>query len=36
MQERELEWEAQLHGVSLEDVRAAWIRDTPMGRLEEP
>jgi meso-butanediol dehydrogenase / (S,S)-butanediol dehydrogenase / diacetyl reductase len=36
MQERELEWESQLRGVSVEDVRAAWISDTPMGRLEEP
>lgn len=36
MQERELAWEAELRGVAPEDVQEMWVRDTPMGRLEEP
>ncbi len=36
MQARELQWEADLRGVSAEDVRAAWVSDTPLGRLEDP
>lgn len=36
MQERELQWEADLRGVKPTDVRQAWIDDTPMGRLETP
>ena len=36
MQDRELEWEARLRGVSVEDVRNAMIADTPLGQIEEP
>jgi meso-butanediol dehydrogenase / (S,S)-butanediol dehydrogenase / diacetyl reductase len=36
MQDRELGWEAGLRGSTADDVRAAWVADTPMGRLEEP
>ncbi len=36
MQERELAWEASLRGVAPETVRAMWIDDTPLGRLETP
>jgi NAD(P)-dependent dehydrogenase (short-subunit alcohol dehydrogenase family) len=36
MQERELGWEAQLRGVSADEVRRLWVADTPLGRLEEP
>lgn len=36
MQERELAWEAELRGVSVEDVRAMYLADTPMARLETP
>ena len=36
MQEREIAWEAELRDVDAEEVRQAWIADTPLGRLEEP
>jgi len=36
MQDRELAWEAALRGVSPEDVRELWIKDTPLARLETP
>jgi len=36
MQERELAWEAALRGRTAQAVRAAWIRETPLGRLETP
>jgi meso-butanediol dehydrogenase / (S,S)-butanediol dehydrogenase / diacetyl reductase len=36
MQDRELGWEAGLRGVAPEQVRQAWIDDTPLGRLETP
>lgn len=36
MQDRELQWEADLRGATVDDVRALWIADTPMGRLETP
>jgi NAD(P)-dependent dehydrogenase (short-subunit alcohol dehydrogenase family) len=36
MHERELGWEAELRGVSVDEVRAGWIADTPIGRLEQP
>lgn len=36
MQERELGWEAQLRGCTLDEVRSAWVADTPLGRLEQP
>ncbi len=35
MQDRELEWEAALRGVTAADVREGWIADTPMGRIQE-
>jgi NAD(P)-dependent dehydrogenase (short-subunit alcohol dehydrogenase family) len=36
MQQRELEWEAKLRGMSVDDVRAEYIQQTPLGRMEEP
>ena len=36
MQERELQWEAELRGVRIEDVQRLYIEDTPLGRLETP
>jgi meso-butanediol dehydrogenase / (S,S)-butanediol dehydrogenase / diacetyl reductase len=36
MQERELAWEAALRGISVADVRALYLRDIPLGRLETP
>lgn len=36
MHERELEWEAKLRGVTVDEVRAGWIADTPLARLEQP
>lgn len=36
MQTRELEWEAELRGKSVDEVIADYIRLTPMGRLETP
>lgn len=36
MQVRELAWEAELRGMSPEDVKKMWINDTPLGRLELP
>ncbi len=36
MQERELQWEAVLRGVDIEDVQRLYIDDTPLGRLETP
>lgn len=36
MQERELAWEAELRGVTVEDVRRMYIDDVPLGRLETP
>jgi NAD(P)-dependent dehydrogenase (short-subunit alcohol dehydrogenase family) len=36
MQERELAWEAELRGTSVEAVRELYITDTPLGRLETP
>jgi NAD(P)-dependent dehydrogenase (short-subunit alcohol dehydrogenase family) len=35
MQERELEWEASLRGKSVDEVKADYIRLTPLGRMEE-
>lgn len=35
MQERELVWEAALRNLSLDEVREDYIRQTPLGRLEE-
>jgi NAD(P)-dependent dehydrogenase (short-subunit alcohol dehydrogenase family) len=36
MQEREVAWEAHLRGITPEEVIADYIRQTPLGRLEEP
>jgi meso-butanediol dehydrogenase / (S,S)-butanediol dehydrogenase / diacetyl reductase len=36
MQTRELEWEASLRGLTVDDVRALYLRDIPLGRLETP
>lgn len=36
MQARELEWEADLTGTNVEQVRISYIRDTPLGRLQKP
>jgi NAD(P)-dependent dehydrogenase (short-subunit alcohol dehydrogenase family) len=36
MQERELAWEASLRGMTTNAVRADYIAQTPLGRLEEP
>ncbi len=36
MQERELEWEAQLRRTDIESVRELYLEDTPLGRLEAP
>lgn len=36
MQERELQWEAELRGVSVEEVKKLYVADTPLGRLETP
>jgi meso-butanediol dehydrogenase / (S,S)-butanediol dehydrogenase / diacetyl reductase len=36
MQERELAWEAELRGVTPDEVRALYLRDVPLGRLETP
>ena len=36
MQEREVQWEAELRGVSPEEVIRLYVEDTPLGRLEEP
>lgn len=36
MQQRELAWEAELRGISVDEVRDMYVADTPMGRLEAP
>jgi NAD(P)-dependent dehydrogenase (short-subunit alcohol dehydrogenase family) len=36
MQEREIEWEGTLRGMTPEAVRAEYVSLTPMGRIEEP
>ena len=36
MQEREIEWEGRLRGMTPEAVRDEYIAATPLGRLEEP
>lgn len=36
MQAREVEWEASLRGMTSEEVIADYVRQTPLGRLEEP
>ena len=36
MQEREVQWEANLRGITPEEVRQDYLRAIPLGRLEEP
>ncbi len=36
MQEREANWEAELRGVTADEVRQLYINDTPLRRLETP
>lgn len=36
MQSREVVWEAKLRGMSPEEVLADYVRQTPLGRIEEP
>ena len=36
MQDRELAWEAELKGTSVDEVRESWVVDTPLGRLQQP
>lgn len=36
MQEREVVWEANLRGITPEEVRQDYLRAIPLGRLEEP
>lgn len=36
MQDREVEWEARLRGMTAEDVIAEYVALTPLGRLETP
>lgn len=36
MQHREVEWEANLRGITPERVRQDYVDQTPLGRLEEP
>ncbi|MGH9088259.1 MAG: SDR family NAD(P)-dependent oxidoreductase, partial [Acidimicrobiales bacterium] len=36
MQDRELVWEAELRGTSVEAVRQSYLDDTPLRRLESP
>lgn len=36
MQEREVEWEAKLRGITPEQVIQGYLDDTPLGRLETP
>jgi NAD(P)-dependent dehydrogenase (short-subunit alcohol dehydrogenase family) len=36
MQEREVEWESALRGITPEEVRQDYLRAIPLGRLEEP
>ncbi len=36
MQAREVHWEAELRGITPEEVIADYVRQTPLGRLERP
>lgn len=36
MQERELRWEAELRGMTPDEVQQDYIRQTPLGRIETP
>jgi meso-butanediol dehydrogenase/(S,S)-butanediol dehydrogenase/diacetyl reductase len=33
---RELDWESKLRGISPDEIRAEWVKSTPLGRLEQP
>lgn len=36
MQEREIAWEAELRGMSPEEVQQDYVSQTPLGRIETP
>ena len=36
MQDREVAWEAKLRGMTTDEVRAAYVAEVPLGRLETP
>ena len=36
MQESEAKWEAELRGITPDEVRQLYVADTPLGRLERP
>lgn len=36
MQEREIDWEAKLRGISVEEVKKGYLESIPLGRLQEP
>jgi meso-butanediol dehydrogenase / (S,S)-butanediol dehydrogenase / diacetyl reductase len=36
MQDREVAWEAKLRGMTVDAVRAAYVTEVPLGRLETP
>jgi meso-butanediol dehydrogenase / (S,S)-butanediol dehydrogenase / diacetyl reductase len=36
MQDREIEWESRLRALKPEEVRAEYVLQTPLGRIEEP
>jgi meso-butanediol dehydrogenase/(S,S)-butanediol dehydrogenase/diacetyl reductase len=36
MQQRELSWEAEFRGTSVDEVRDMWVAATPLGRIEIP
>ena len=36
MQDRELQWEAELRGLTVEAVRELYLADTPLRRIETP
>jgi meso-butanediol dehydrogenase/(S,S)-butanediol dehydrogenase/diacetyl reductase len=36
MQDREVQWEAELRGMTPEEVRAGYVKMTPLGRLGTP
>ena len=36
MQDRELKWEAELRGTTVEAVRELYLADTPLRRIETP
>ena len=36
MQDRELRWEAELRGLTIDEVRGLYVADTPLRRIETP